>query len=160
MRQILAGKDEFVAKWVASKIPVFEFGSSPYTAIGLMNEAGLLAGVIYQNYTRRDIQMHVAALPGKRWLSKQFLGEAFRYPFETLGVTRITAPIPSKNSASESFCRHLGFTFEGRLREMLPGEDLLVYGMLREECRYLEVGRFNGKSNRFHSFPERTAAAL
>jgi RimJ/RimL family protein N-acetyltransferase len=162
MRKILANQDEMVAQWVASRIPIFEFGSSPYTAIGLMSDGVMLAGVVYQNYTRIDIQMHTAAVEGSRWLTSKFLGEVFRYPFEQLQVHRVTALIPALNTRSEKFCKHLGFKKEGRVREILPqGEDLLVYGMLKRECRFLNIGRFNGLANRF---PEKslsnTATAL
>lgn len=161
MRKVLGNQDEYVATWVAARIPIFEFGSSPYTAIGLMNEAGvLLAGVVYQNYIRgRDIQVHVAAVEGKQWMTKRWLGEVFRYPFEQLGVHRITALVPSSNTVSQDFVLRLGFKREGRIREMLPGdEDLNVYGMLKRECRFLDVGRFYGRTNRFSRLETSTAA--
>ncbi len=150
MKFILANQDKLVADWVSSRIPIFEFGATPYSAIGLMNHAGvLLAGVVYQNYTQRDIHMHVAALPGKRWMSRVFLGEVFRYPFEQLGVDRVTGLVPANNVVAAQFDEHLGFKLEGRIRKILPGdEDLLVYGMLEEECRFLNVGRFHGFANR------------
>jgi hypothetical protein len=32
------------------------------------------------------------------------------------------------------------------VRSILPnGDDLIIYGMLREECRFLNVGRFYGR---------------
>jgi RimJ/RimL family protein N-acetyltransferase len=146
-RFIIANQDKRVAEWVASKIDVFEFGTTPYTAIGLANETGaLLAGVIYQNYTRTDIHMHVAALPGRRWLCKSFLGEGFRYPFEQLGCRRVTGVVPARNLPAQRFDEHLGFIREGLVRSILPnGDDLIIYGMLREECRFLNVGRFHGR---------------
>lgn len=146
-RYIVANQDERVARWVASRMPIFEFGSTPYTAIGLANESGsLLAGVVYQNYTKTDIHMHVAALEGRRWLCKAFLGEGFRYPFEQLGCRRVTGLVPGKNTLAQEFDEHLGFTWEGRVRKILPdGDDLLIYGMLCEECRWLNVGRNHGR---------------
>lgn len=147
MRIILAHQDEMVARWVADRMEIFEFGSTPYTAIGLANKAGsLIAGVVYQNYTKTDIHMHVAALPGRRWLSRAFLGEGFRYPFEQLGCRRVTGLVPAKNEAAQRFDEHLGFIQEGRVRKILPnGDDLLIYGMLREECRWLKVGLNYGR---------------
>jgi hypothetical protein len=88
----------------------------------------------------------VAALSGKRWLCKAFLGEGFRYPFEQLGCRRVTGLVPGKNKAAQSFDEHLGFTQEGCARKILPdGDDLIIYGMLREECRFLNVGRNHGR---------------
>jgi hypothetical protein len=147
MRRILANQDVIVAKWVSQQMPIFEFGSTPYTALGLVNEAGImLAGVVYQNYTKTDIHMHVAALPGKRWLCRAFLGEGFRYPFEQLGCRRVTGLVPARNEAAQRFDAHLGFKQEGRVRGILPdGDDLIIYGMLREECRFLKVGLNHGR---------------
>lgn len=155
-RFIVANQDKRVAEWVASNISVFDFGNTPYTAIGLANETGsLLAGVIYQNYTKTDIHMHVAALPGKRWLCRHFLGEGFRYPFEQLGCRRVTGLVPSRNEIAQSFDEHLGFVREGVVRKILPnGDDLIIYGMLREECRWLDVGRNHGRK-RFSTTDER-----
>lgn len=146
---IVANQDKRVAEWVASRITTFQLGSTPYTAIGLANETGaLLAGVVYENYTRTDIHMHVAALPGRRWLSKAFLGEGFRYPFEQLGCVRVTGLVPARNLEAQEFDEHLGFVKEGRVRQILPnGDDLIVYGMLREECRFLNVGRYYGRKS-------------
>lgn len=157
MRFLLTNKDELVADWVAKRIPHYVFSPSGYTAIGLMNEAGMiLAGVIYENYTRRDVHVHIAA-NGKNWMSKRWLGEVFRYPFEQLRVERLTALIPESNRGSERFTKHLGFKKEGQVRNMLAGdEDLLVYGMLKSECRFLDLGRFHGLANKFES---RSAAA-
>jgi RimJ/RimL family protein N-acetyltransferase len=145
-RFIIANQDERVAKWVSSRMAIFEFGATPYTAIGLANETGsLLAGVVYQNYTKTNIDMHVAALPGKRWLCKAFLGECFRYPFEQLQCARVTGLVPGKNIAAAEFDQHIGFIWEGRVRRILAdGDDLIIYGMLREECRFLNVGRNHG----------------
>jgi RimJ/RimL family protein N-acetyltransferase len=147
MRKVIANQDERVARWVAERMPIFEFGSTPYTAIGLANETGaLLAGVVYQNYTKTDIHMHVAALAGKRWLCRAFIGEGFRYPFEQLGCARVTGLVPGGNLEAQRFDEHLGFVLEGRIRRILPnGDDLVVYGMLREECRWLEVGLNYGR---------------
>jgi RimJ/RimL family protein N-acetyltransferase len=147
MRHILSHQDEMVARWVAGRMPIFEFGSTPYTAIGLANQWGaLIAGVVYQNFTKTDIHMHVAALPGKHWLSRGFIGEGFRYPFDQLGCVRVTGLVPARNQTAAAFDEHLGFTLEGRVRKILPdGDDLLIYGMLREECRWLKVGLNHGR---------------
>lgn len=151
-RFLVTNEDERVAKWICQRIPMFEYGSTPYTCLGLANPlGGLIAGVIYENYTGIDIRMHVAA-EGRRWLTKHFLGECFRYPFVQLGCSRVTGLVPSRNEAAAQFDKHLGFVYEGRLRRMLPdGDDLLVFGMLKDECRWLTIGKSHGYANRFPS---------
>lgn len=140
-RKILDKHDEMVAKWVQQQLPSFEFGSTPYTALGLMGKGMILAGVVYQNYTKTDIHMHCAAVEGCRWLTRHFLGEGFRYPFEYLGCHRVTGLVPASNRRAALFDEHLGFKYEGTIRQILEnGEDLLIYGMLKSECRWLKTG--------------------
>lgn len=61
----------------------------------------------------------------------------FIYPFEQLKVDRITCRIRSGNTKAIRLAEELGFTLEGRLRQMLQGKDQLIFGMLKHECRYL-----------------------
>ena len=83
--------------------------------------------------------MHIAAVPGRRWMTRDFLRVAFRYPFWQLGCRRVTGYVPASNADALRFDLHLGFVQEGRMREALPdGEDVIVLGMLRNECRWLE----------------------
>jgi RimJ/RimL family protein N-acetyltransferase len=141
---IVGGRDLEVAEWVADRCPHLELevhdGKPQFTAIGWERRGELVAGVVYDGYTRINIDMHVAA-EGVRWLTREFLGEAFRYPFVQLSVRRVTGKVPATNAAARRFDEHLGFTYEGTIRQALPGgEDLIVYGMLKSECRWLEVG--------------------
>jgi RimJ/RimL family protein N-acetyltransferase len=150
--KLMANQDKMVAEWVVARLPLLELKSSPYTALGWLTPAGIVAGVVYQNYTKTDIHMHAAGI-GKRWLTKHFLGECFRYPFEQLQCRRVTAMVPGRNEAAIAFDEHLGFVLEGVVRQILPnGDDLRVYGMLREECRYLNIGRSRGYEHRISQF--------
>jgi RimJ/RimL family protein N-acetyltransferase len=135
MKRILANS-EAVAGWLAERCMFFRI-TTPYVAIGLLDDAGqLVAGVVYDNFIRYSIDAHVAA-EGKPW-TRFFLRECFRYPFGQLGVRRITAKVASWNLASQEFVERLGFQHEGTVRELMPdGSDCLVYGMLRRECRWI-----------------------
>ena len=158
-RHVVSAMDEQVANWVAARVPHLRLGGTPYTAIGQIDGLGnLVGGVVFENFTERDIHLHVAG-SGKRWLTRRFLGECFRYVFQNLGCRRCTVAIAASNAASIRFCAGLevieddglclrdiggglGFRYEGVLRAMLPDdEDLYIFGMLREECRWLSVGR-------------------
>jgi RimJ/RimL family protein N-acetyltransferase len=142
-----------VAEWVTERLPQLELAweydrkgrrRPLFSAIGLLDKATaqLLAGVVYEGYNGTNVNAHIAAIPGRHWFAKAFLGEVFRYPFEQLRVRRITGKTPASNQASLDFQRSLGFTVEGLCRKGMPdGEDMVITGMLREECRWLEVGR-------------------
>lgn len=136
---IISGLDLEVAEWVADRCPHLSL-DTPYTAIGWKTGDALTAGAVFDNYTRINIDTHIA-IADKR-VSRLFLGECFRYVFGQLGVKRITARVARSNRASIVFCLSLGFKAEGICREALSGgEDLCIYGMLACECRWLELGK-------------------
>jgi RimJ/RimL family protein N-acetyltransferase len=135
LKTILCQPKESIAAFVAERVPT-HFPWDNYTALALAENDTILAGVIYNHYTGTDICMHVAAVPGKRWLNRKFLFAAFDYPFNQLKVRRVTGLVPSKNKAAQRFDEHLGFELEGRIRHALADDDLLLYGLLREDCKW------------------------
>jgi RimJ/RimL family protein N-acetyltransferase len=113
-------------------------------AIGLEKDGKLVAGVVYDYYTGANICLHIAAVPGRRWLTKEFLWFMFFYPFEQLGVKRITGIIPESNVDSRKFAQGLhGATLEARLKDAHPDGDMLIFRMFKEDCMYLRIK--NGK---------------
>lgn len=110
-----------------------------FTALGLLREGRLVAGVIYNNMAYDNIFMHVGALEGCRWMTPAFLHAAFDYPFTQLDRKRVTASIRSRNKRAQEFVKNLGFSYEGTMRCFYPDDDLVLYGLLREDCRYLAM---------------------
>ena len=110
-----------------------------FTALGWEQDGKLLAGVLFDSMQKPNICMHIVTEPG--WMNRDFIREAFRYPFIQLGCGRVTGKTPLKNKASLTFQKALGFKVEGRVRQPLPdGDDLIITGMLKSECKWLEVG--------------------
>lgn len=146
MKHVITGMDQPVAEWVAAKIPHMSLGESPYTAIGLIDEHGYLhAGVIYSVYTGNDIFAHIALL-NRRSINRAFIEAAFKYPFLQLNCARVTVMVALGNDASHEFVTRLGFQREGRLREWYEdGQDGIVYGMLRRECRWIHPRKHYGQ---------------
>lgn len=108
-----------------------------YVTIGLIKDNKLVAGLIYYDYTGTSISVHIGGHPNKRWLTKELLKVMFHYPFIQLGVNRITGYVAAKNKDAIKFDEKLGFVREGVLRKATKDDDLIVYGMLREECRWI-----------------------
>jgi RimJ/RimL family protein N-acetyltransferase len=141
MKTVVYGQDKQVCEWVASRVGETEFISA--RALGLEQDGKLIAGVVYENYTGKNITMHVAAVPGKRWLNKDFLYRSFAYPFLQLNCNRVTGLVKADNLEAQKFDEHLGFKREGLLRQACEdGTDLILYGMLKTECRW--IGNKNG----------------
>lgn len=97
----------------------------------------IVAASVYDEYNGGNIFGHVAGRPGRKWLTRWFLHEAFKYPFVTLGCHRMTLWINSDNHDSIRFSEHLGFKREAVLKEAGPEcQDVFLYVMFRKDCRY------------------------
>ena len=138
MKHTLIGADEYVGRWVATRAQVFWHPEDK--AIGLLDpDKGIIAGVLYQDFNGANIVAHIAAEPGARWMTRHFLWAIFDYPFNQLGVRRITGQVAAKNIQARQFDEHLGFVAEATLKDALPDDDLLLYCMRRENCRWLAL---------------------
>jgi RimJ/RimL family protein N-acetyltransferase len=138
MKTIVYGQDDRVSAWVGERVGEESFG--PGAAIGLEEDGNLIAGVVYNMYTEASICMHVAAKPGKRWMTRDFLFRVFAYPFLQLKCNRVTGLVRVDNIEARRFDEHLGFVQEGVIRKgATDGTDMILYGMLKEECRWLGV---------------------
>ena len=133
---IVAQPKEAIAEFVSARQgQVNEWGD--YTALGLIRGGVLVAGVIYNHFSGPNILMHVGAVPGRQWLNRRFLFAAFDYPFNQLGCRRVTGLVPKRNKVARKFDEHLGFVYEGNMQHALPDDDLIVYGLLREKCKWI-----------------------
>lgn len=128
--------DERVPRFVAQQTGASDF--TAFASIGIEDSEGhIIAGVVYDQYNKANVCMHVAAIaPG--WLTRKFLWMVFDYPFNQLGVQRVTGLVPSTNVCALRFDTHLGFKQETKLIGAYPGGDLLVLRMFRHECRWLK----------------------
>jgi len=141
---IISQPKDRIADFVSDIIGENHFPFENFSALGLLKNDELIAGVIYNHYTGVNIMAHIAAVPGKRWMSREFLYAMFDYPFNQLGVRRITGLVPKKNRVAREFDTHLGFEYEGNMRNALPDDDMIVYGMLREKCKWLKIKSVSG----------------
>lgn len=110
-----------------------------FNALGSIKGNRLVAGVVYNDYSGMNAYMHIGAEAGCRWLDREFLYAAFDYPFNELGLRRVTAKVKSKNDKAISFIENLGFEYEGTMRHFFKEDDALIYGLLKERCRFLEM---------------------
>lgn len=133
--KLILGKDIDVARWVADHIPhVDEF--KDLAAIGVERDGKLIGGVVFHEYRGNDIQMSCAAT-SKRWLTEGTLRAMFAYPFITLNCERVSAFTPKRNSHTRRFLERLGFVEEGNMRRGFGSDDCIIYGMLKDECKWI-----------------------
>lgn len=137
MKRIVWDQPERIMQFVAARTG--EDCYRDYSAIGLEQDGQVVAGVVYEQHSGPNILTHIASDGSRAWLTPAYLGAIFRYPFLQLACARITAIVRADNADSRRFVEHLGFSHEGLMREACEdGADLIIYGMLKRECRFLQ----------------------
>ena len=112
---------------------------STAAGIGLEEDGVLIAGVKFDNFNHASVCMHVAAVPGKRWMTREYLWTSFDYPFNQLKVRKILGLVAETNTVARRFDEHLGFSLEATIKDASPDGDLLIYSMTKDRCRFLGI---------------------
>ena len=124
-----------MVEWAAQRIH-FE-PRSDVVAVGYESDGSLRCVVLYDGFSVADCNIHIASDGTGHWLTRGFLRAAFAHPFIQWNLRRVTGLVPAKNSDALRFDQHLGFVREGYIRHALPDDDIIVMGMLREDCRFI-----------------------
>lgn len=132
--KLVFGEDERVAKWCQDRMPDFIGWSGYYVTIGREKYGQLNGGIVFTDYTRCNMTMAIVL---EAPLNRPLLRAAFYYPFLQMKVRRVTALVDVSNSDSRRLCEHAGFKQEGILRDGAIDGDVIVYGMTRQECRFI-----------------------
>jgi len=128
-----------VVEWVAKQTNEFGgFGSD--VGIGWLKNGSIVAGVVYAEWNGPNVVCHIASDRSHGWLTRAYLWAIFDYPFNQLGVERITVCVGEGNKDSQRFVRHLGFILEARLKGAHPTGDILIFCMKRQDCRFIQKG--------------------
>ena len=129
---------EAMCRWAGPRIGC-SFDPARTTGMSMLGDH-CAATVLYTDYAHGlDIRVHAAGTGN--WLTRHTLALIFGYPFQDLEVRRMTALVARKNKASRTLCERLGFVLEGRMRRACEnGDHMIVYGMLKDECRWLRPG--------------------
>ena len=136
MIQLLLNRDDYVSAWLQSKIPGISFHDCK--AIGIIKNQKLIAGVVYHNLRDGQIEASIA-VTDKNWANKTILYALFAYPFKQCNCHRILVTVRDNNNKSIKLAKRLGFKHEGKLRQMFPPNDAVLLGMLRSECKWLNI---------------------
>lgn len=140
--RLVYGDDERLVRWAEQRIPHHRFRDDA-VAIGHERADELVAVAVFDTFSPNSCMVGLAADTGGRpaawrWSSREFAMAAMAYPFLQCGFNHITCIISALNERSLRYTRHFGWVQEGVLREAGPlGEDMMIFGMLRRECRWL-----------------------
>ncbi|OWY39390.1 hypothetical protein CEK28_08710 [Xenophilus sp. AP218F] len=138
MARRIVHDDTAAIAWVAARTGCAVDSWQTPRAIGLRDaDDRLLAAVVYERFSECDCNIHVASDESGHWLTRAFLAQVFAYPFIQCGLRRVTGLVPAKNQRALRFDQHLGFEVEGYCEQAMPGDDIVVLGMLRRRCRFI-----------------------
>lgn len=140
---IITQPKEEIAYFVSSIIDCPNYWGE-YTALAQVDKKGIVVGLLYNNFSPGesgiiDCQMHVAARTGAKWAKPEFLYHIFNYPFSQMGCKRVTAIVKKKHKKYINFYKKLGFEQEGVLRSFFLDGDAVILGMLKSECKWLDL---------------------
>lgn len=110
--------------------------TSHFKSIGQLDEDyELVAAVGYDMWTPNSVQMHIW-IPRPSLVTRTFIREGFRYPFEYKGL--VVGLTPGNNAAALHFNRRVGFKEVYRMKDAWDvGVDVVVQEMRKEDCRWL-----------------------
>jgi len=126
---VIHGDDERIEAWVRKNLG----GGKPagFVALGAEDASGNLAfGAVFTKHLGDDVDMALYATSPAKAL-RGIIRTVLAYPFDQLGVRRITAEIARDNARCLRFARGIGFEVEGVKR----GTERIVMGLLPEDIR-------------------------
>lgn len=126
---------ELVGPWVFHRIGKV-WGAEGREAIGVVDDEQVYGGVVFEDYTKVAIQVHIA-LAHPHVPIRKLLVTAAMYAYNQLGVDKILAMVKSANDESINFITKIGFRPEAMVVDVFPDGDLLIFSMTRSQCRFL-----------------------
>lgn len=135
MMQIIIN-DPRAAEWVREKIPKVPCWVPGFKSLAAIENGEIVGAVVYDAFTPFECCIHVRLdKPGCK--DPRVLREVFAYPFEQLGLKRLTGLVAESNDKGRQLCTWLGFHLEGCKMLALGNDNELIFGLLREDCQWL-----------------------
>lgn len=136
VERLIYGEEARLLPWSCERTGIPAFRRDAFT-MGLERHGSLVAVVVFDTFSKFDVNIHIASDGTKRWMSKKLLVATFAYPFIQLGLPRVTGIVPARNHAALSFDEHLGFVREGYHPKAFGDDDAITLGLMRADCRFI-----------------------
>jgi RimJ/RimL family protein N-acetyltransferase len=137
--RLLVNCDEFVKDWVAVMCGVGVIRDAEAKGLGCLNVDGLLvAGVVYSRFAGNTAFIDAAAAPNAH-IPRVVLAAFVDYPFNQLGLQALFSHIREGNHRAVRIVTKIGFQFQSKIPQGYPDGDMLLYTLVRKDCRYLEL---------------------
>lgn len=107
----------------------------PAHAFGYMtNDKEPVCAVVVNDYTGSNCELTIVAA---RPVSMPVVRHVFNYAFGKLGCRRVTVRTRKRNKLVQKLAARLGFKYEGIQKHFYADDDAVVFGMLKENCRWI-----------------------
>jgi RimJ/RimL family protein N-acetyltransferase len=121
-----------ILQWASRRLQC-NFG--PAYTIANFKDGKISCVVVFHNQRQSGCEVSIVSDHG---LSKGFIKVVFGYAFQLANLRRLSALVEIENQESIDLVERLGFIREGVLRHAADnGNNLYVYGMLKEECKWV-----------------------
>lgn len=121
--------------WIIERAGVT--ASMGFRAIEAIGNDGRIHGMMgYDSWTDNSVVMSIALENPACF--RHLIHDAFIYPFIQCGKGVVLCTVRATNERSRKLTEHVGFRLAHRVKDGIAvGEDLLLYEMRREECRWI-----------------------
>jgi RimJ/RimL family protein N-acetyltransferase len=128
--------EDFLTKKLGINFFATDWTGPQWLCVSARDDDGALMGLcVFEFQTLFDAHFSIA-IRDRRCITRRVLRAMFQAVFSR--ARRVTALIEPWNADAIRQARLMGFQPEGYMRLAVEGtRDALVFGMLREECRYL-----------------------
>lgn len=107
-------------------------GNPLYQTLGFSRDNNLVCVIVAYAQTTTNIMLSIAATT-PRWASKENVAAIGQWIYGQLGKKHISTVCLKSNKRSRKFTEGVGFRVEGKIRKGGNDEDMIIYGMLKEE---------------------------
>jgi len=132
---IITEPQDILGPWLASRTKGRYLPGADFH-IGNMRGDNLVAVCGFGDYNGASMRIHIAG--EGNWLTRDYLRYCFDYAFNFVKVKKLIGLVESQNAKALRFDKHLGFAHEHTIKDGVPGGDLVILSMTRDQCRYID----------------------
>lgn len=133
---IIAAQHPALLEWAGRELDTSWSPSPVHWLSGVAGDRVVFV-VVYSAFSERNCMLSIATDGTKRWASRKSLRAIFHVPFNQWNLARVSFLVRFDNEKSLDLCRRLGAHIEGYVRRAFSEGDGVMFGMLKEECRWI-----------------------